>query len=355
MEKVGIITFYGHTNYGNRLQTFAVQTILEDRGFIADTLVWVNNLLGWHTFTIRQYLKGNDKASRIRHFWKFNKKYIRTKLYSGVGKKIPSKFISEYSYFVTGSDQVWNVKMNRKEENNNLYFLSFAEDKKKVCISPSIGINTIPEEYVQRVRQWLSGFRYLSCREKRGAHEITRVTGRECEWLIDPTLYLSPEQWKTKLSLQSIGGLPYVFVFFLDGMSGELHDQIREYAAGKYSIIDPSDPHSKYYDIDPADFLELLSNAHMVFTDSFHVTAFSINFHVPFYVFPRNIVRNMTSRIESICETFCLTNRYIKIQNSFDILESCNFEAADQQLAVERQKFSEYLDKCFGQRLKGII
>ena len=38
MEKVGIITIYDENNYGNRLQNYAVQTILEKMGFEVKTL-----------------------------------------------------------------------------------------------------------------------------------------------------------------------------------------------------------------------------------------------------------------------------------------------------------------------------
>ena len=95
------------------------------------------------------------------------------------------------------------------------------------------------------------------------------------------------------------------------------------------------------------EFVRLLANARMVFTDSFHVTAFSINFHIPFYVFNRNKVAHMTSRIESVCEVFGMQERYIPEQKRFSISESCDFRQADQQLLVERKKFFDYLDRCF--------
>ena len=354
MKKTGIITLYSNFNYGNRLQNLAVQTLLREYGFNTDAFVFMDSRRFWLLLIFKQYIKGfffkDLAASRFCSFLRFNRKYVRTRyLYGTKDQKLP-KVVSEYSYFVTGSDQVWNVKLNPKvEKDHDLYFLIFAEDKQKVCISPSIGSSTIPEEYTERMSKWLSGFRYLSCREKQGAQEISRITGRECEWLIDPTLYVSREKWKELFSLKPLRRAPYIFVFFLDGMSEELSRHIKEYAVnGGYSVIDPSDRNSGFFSIDPSEFIEFLSNAHMVFTDSFHVTAFSINFHVPFYVFTRNILQNMTSRIESICETFCLEDRYIRHQKEFEIRESCNFEDVDKQLAAERRKFSSYLDKCFG-------
>ena len=352
MSKIGIITFYGNSNYGNRLQNLAVQTILEEYGFKAETLVFMNNRFKWWTYNYRMYVKGiihrDPNIFRILNFLKFNKKYINMRYLYEKENKIPSKFVSKYAYFVTGSDQVWNVCYKTVARNTDLYFLLFSEDSQKVCISPSIGVSTIPEEYTGQLREWLSGFRYLSCREKKGAQEITRITGRECEWLIDPTLYVTREQWERILSLKPVRQSPYVFVFFLVGMSKDLSEHIEKYAeSAGYTVINPSDPKSGFYSIGPAKFIELLANAQIVFTDSFHVTAFSINFHKPFYVFNRKTGQNVTSRIESVCERFCLSERYIRQHKPFVIYESCSFEAADKQLIIERKKFMDYLDRCF--------
>lgn len=354
MKKIGIITLYGNQNYGNRLQNLAVQEMLEDRGFRAESIVLIDRRFQWRqrTFALRKFfqgiLLGDIQAARIYHFLAFDRKYIRTKYLLRTDGPIPAKSLPEYDYFVAGSDQVWNPCMKVVAGNSVLFFLRFAEDARKVCISPSIGVDAIPEEYVERMRQWLSGFRYLSCREKKGAQEISRITGRDCEWLIDPTLFISGERWKKILSWKASEQVPYVFVAFLDGISKELDRHIEDYAAaGGYTIINPFDPGNRFYGIDPAKFVELISNAHIVFTDSFHVTAFSINFHVPFYVFNRNTIQDISSRIESICETFCLEERYIHQQKPFEIQESCCFDAADRQLVIERRKLSDYLDKCF--------
>ena len=354
MKKIGIITLYGNQNYGNRLQNLAVQEILEERGFRAESIVLIDRRYQWlwRTLVFRKFFQGiilgDIQAARLFHFLAFGRKYIRTKYLPRTDGQIPVNLLSEYDFFVAGSDQVWNIDTKIVTRDSTFYFLRFAEDASKVCISPSIGLDVIPEEYLEKMRQWLSGFRYLSCREKKGAQEISRITGRDCEWLIDPTLYISGERWKKILSLKASGLAPYVFMAFLDGISKDLMKHLEEYAAGGgYTIIDPFDPCSSFYGIDPAKFIELLSNAHIVFTDSFHAAAFSINFHVPFYVFDRNTVQNISSRIESICETFCLEERYIHQQKPFEIRESCSFDAADRQLIVERRRFSDYLDKCF--------
>ena len=227
------------------------------------------------------------------------------------------------------------------------YLLEFAEDRQKICVSPSIGRKEIDPKREERFRKAFEGFRYLSCREKQGAQEITRISGRPCEWLVDPTLYLTRNEWKTLLSVEKKQGEPYILLFFLGGISEALLQCVKEYATGRFRIVNPSDSKDPSYSCDPAEFVSLIANAHLVFTDSFHATAFSANFHVPFYVFERNQAENMTSRIESICELLGMSDRCIHKQESLQIEEACDFEGADKQLAIERQKFSEYLDRCF--------
>ena len=180
MKKIGIITIYGYQNYGNRLQNLAVQEILRERGFCAESIVLVDSHMKWRwrTLALRKFLQGkilgDIQSERIYRFLAFDRKYIKTKYLFKTDGQESFHSLPEYDYFAVGSDQVWNICMNSIARNSAFYFLRFAEDARKVCISPSIGVDAIPEEYVEQVRQWLSGFRYLSCREKKGAQEITQ-------------------------------------------------------------------------------------------------------------------------------------------------------------------------------------
>ena len=352
MKRVGIITLSDNLNYGNRLQNFAVHHILTQRGYCSESIVCENSRFKhyMHPFTnwIKRYVLKEPFAFRIHSFQRFNYKYIPRRFFFSKYYELPSGFKNNYDYFVTGSDQVWNVNFFIPEKFDgqfDYYFLQFANDYQKICFSPGIG--RFKTEYLKMVANALKGYRYLSCREQQGADVLKQITGRECYCLIDPTLFLSKNDWKDALSIKTPEGEPYIFVFFIDGMTEELKSFVEKYASSRYRILDPSDITSPLYSIDPAEFVALLSGAHMVFTDSFHVTAFAINFHVPFYVFNRKKVKNMTSRIESICEMFSLQSRYIHEQEPFPVEEECGFELADNQLLIERKKLSDYLDQCF--------
>ncbi len=350
MKKIGIITVYDEKNYGNRLQNLAVQSILEKRGMQVESIFCQMDRLRFYARRIvdlgKSIIVKDPPSIRRWSFIRFNKKFIYTRFYYNKDFKFPQSIKNKYDYFIAGSDQIWNFGY-QSEPLLKLFLLSFADDRQKICISPSIGMSYVDNAHEQLFREGLRGFKQLSCREKQGAAELSRITGRECEILIDPTLYITRDEWAQMFQIRPQKIEAYIFVFFLAWVSDELTDFIKSYAEGKYRIINPSDPSSKYYGIDPAEFVTLLSNAHMVFTDSFHVTAFSINFHVPFYVFNRNKSTKMTSRIESICELFHLEDRYIRQQTSFDLRENCRFDDADRQMKIEREKFLDYLDRCF--------
>ena len=352
MKKIGIITLFGNINYGNRLQNCAVHAILTRRGFQAETIIiekhrWkplLYPMVNW----IKRTLIKDPLALRIYHFQKFNKNHVPLRIVYSGDYTLPRGFTERYDYFVTGSDQVWNITASYDERYKSFLLLEFADDAQKICISPSIGVSTFGERDSARMREALSGYRNLCCREKQGAQELTRITGRPCEWLIDPTLFLTAQNWVELLDIHPTKSEPTLFVYFLDGIGTGLKSFIQDFAQRRgLRIVDPSDPHGSLFSVGPAKFVELLAGAEMVFTDSFHVTAFSINFHVPFYAFDRNKMKNRSSRIESICECLGLSDRFIREQRPFEIQVTCDFENVDAGLQSQRDQFAAYLDKCF--------
>ena len=71
-----------------------------------------------------------------------------------------------------------------------------------------------------------------------------------------------------------------------------------------YVSVDGDEGITHLYDVGPREFISLFNNAVYVITDSFHGTAFSINFNIPFTTL-LNPVSNLNSRALSILQ---LTN-----------------------------------------------
>ena len=354
-KKIGIVTLFGCYNFGNRLQNYAVQKLFENRGYSVETLVCeksrIRLFLRYFKFFINGLCGDGDGKRRIA-FRRFNKKKIPVRYFFEKDMRIKSRVAAEYDFFVTGGDQVWNPGITPEKRQN--YFLSFAHRAQRICVAPSIGADHIGDEHAALYKKGLCGFPYLSCREDIGARAITHVSGRECEHIIDPTLALSADKWcafETDCAVKE----KYVVMFFLGDVADGLRRNITEYAQQNgYVIIDPSDPKSKYYSVTPDKFVSLINNAQLVFTDSFHVTAFSINLNTPFYVYDRfekksELSSKMNSRIKSLVSLLCQESRYVDYDFSDFIIE-CDFEKTNQSLLLQRQKCSSYIDKCLSQK-----
>ena len=61
----------------------------------------------------------------------------------------------------------------------------------------------------------------------------------------------------------------------------------------------------------PSEFLSLITNASFIITNSFHGTAFSINFDVPFYTVVSEKKKN-NNRMESLLDYVGLGKRIVK-------------------------------------------
>lgn len=342
MDKIAIITLYGYINYGNRFQNYAIQELLKKYDFEVDTIVvrkrskiFLKNML-----EIFKAILGNTKSRRYLKLWEFSNKYIQTKNIYTSDLHIDSKYAQFYSYFVVGSDQVWNPYIRRRERDN--FFLRFTEQKQRICLAPSFGVDEIPKESLEDFKNGLMGFDILSSREKTGLDIILKLTGRKAKCLIDPTLVLNKKDWHKLFEKPTSISENYIVVSFLGEIDTKCFGKINSLAQEhKLNIINVME---KAYS--PGEILYMLSNASLVCTDSFHFSAFSINFNTPFIVFRRkgnNIESNMFSRLSNLLELFKLGER-VSERIDWKNPMVCDFERANEILENERDSFFKYLD-----------
>lgn len=355
MKKIGIVTQYGNTNYGNRLQNYAVQTILEKEGYYAETIVCCKNknkeflkkcrnVLGW--------LLHKPQSVRRHRFDNYNKKCIKTNFVFSTSGLIGESEAQKYDFLITGSDQVWNPETRLNEKDN--FLLRFCQRDQRIAIAPSMGVVSFPPSCQTEFKIGFQGFPYLSCREKDGADAISTLAEKECETIIDPTLVLQENEWMRVAKKINVPER-YVVAFFLGDIRESTNNIIKDYARKQnLIIIEPNNPNDSYYKSDPFEFLWIIKHAHIIFTDSFHVTAFSLNFHVPFYVFERkqkqSVSERMMSRLTSLLTTVRMEDRIFTDGTQITSVDS--FSEADCILEIERKKFIDYLHKCLNQKLQ---
>lgn len=355
-EKIGLVTLFGCFNYGNRLQNYAVTKLLSKYGYSVETIVCeklsVRAVAGRLYRTVLRIINPrNGDNKRYKNFSKFNDRELIVRRFVNKKCLIPPKIKNEYAFFVVGSDQVWNPEIRQNERSN--FFLQFADREQRICISPSVAVTSISEKDKRTFSIGLRGFPYLCCREADGAKIIEDIAEKKCYHLLDPTLAINQSEWRA-FSKSIDMPKKYLVSFFLGNVSIDINKKIMQYAEDNgLAIIDMSKKDSKYYSISPDEFVFLIDHATMVFTDSFHAAAFSINMNTPFYVFDRvdkvKEANNMVSRIKSLVEVLGLNTRYSDVSH-LSIENFCDFSEANQRLEVERRKFDDYVKKCLRQK-----
>ncbi|MEC6747678.1 polysaccharide pyruvyl transferase family protein [Marinilactibacillus sp. XAAS-LB27] len=368
-KKVGILTITDYGNYGNRLQNYATQEILKGKGFEVTTVKsrvgnqieksFKEKLKEFRPNDISRIIKNRMnnkkhaevKSERYSKFVKFSKDNIKETPYTVTEEAIPSDIDQQFDYFVTGSDQVWNPNYRK---GSGIDFLTFASKEKRIALSPSFGISTIPSEYRNKYSKMIEEMAHLSVREEAGAKIIKELTNREAEVLVDPTLVLEEVEWK-KLSKKPniISDKKYLLTYFLGPIAEKTQAFLDKVSSEKnLEIIYLHDlkRSPSYYSVDPSEFLYLIDHAELFCTDSFHGSIFSIVFKTPFVVCDRieNSELKMSSRIDTLLKKFSLSERHESQSLGLSVEEvlELNTSHIEDVLIKEREQYINYIDKA---------
>lgn len=280
---------------------------------------------------------------REYNFKKFNDRYIN----SAFDYKIKKDLNNRYDYFIAGSDQIWNPYWLK----NSTEFLQFADRNKRIAYAASFGVSEIKPDKVEMVRRGLNGIDYISVREQAGAKIVKDLTGKDVPVLVDPTLLLTAEEWERVMERPSwYRDEKYILVYFLSKLPDKIKKDIQNLAEKyKLKIVDLMDKENiDYYCFPPSEFLYLIKNCSLMYTDSFHGTVFSILNKRPFVTFSREGGMNMDSRIDTLLSMFNLQNRKISKENNYEIANPMEIEYPDIEAILnrERQRSKEFLCKA---------
>lgn len=343
--KIGIVTYTHGTNFGQRLQNYALQTVLENMGHKVYTLQQTlpfgikgrikNYLLQIEYILIPQYNKSNEKKRRVV-FKKFNRKYIcfysRKLRFNGKNTWVKSKFDA----FIVGSDQIWSPLSCYVGDNS---FLKFADDNQKMTYAPSFSVTHFPQDKEEYYHEALLHFRYLSIREDRGAEIIRELTGQDAKVVVDPTLLLDKNDWnliRKKCSIKP--SVNYILEMFIGSLPSDIQEVECKYECSILRV-DSNTP------ISPDDFIDIVADASLVLTDSFHATVFSAIYHVPFINYSRSEIGDvMNSRFDTLYRILGVESRQwsnMKQKSNY----SMDFGEIDNNICIEKQKSFQFLQE----------
>ena len=365
--KVAIYTITNGTNYGNKLQNYALQRVLEKKDIEVETLLNKCSAFDFK-LSLKDILKRkidgykakkkNAKYKKViegreKSFEEFKSKYIK---FSDIviNNNYDSPEINDrYDYFVCGSDQIWNPNFL---SNANANFLSFAKEEKRIAYAPSIAVDEVPKKRVEEYTNYFKMIPHMSVREKQGAKIIKDLTNMDVPVLLDPTMLLTKEEWEQleeKPNLDYNLDEPYMLTCFLGKISKERKQffvDISEKFGLKLINLTQLD-YEKEYMLNPSHFLYLVHNAKLMITDSFHACVFSILYNTPFYVLQREDVwLSMNSRMDTLLGTFNLKDRKTN-ENIDNISLECDYTHIQEILEYERKRSEEFLNNAL--KLKG--
>ena len=385
MDKIiGIVSCYFQHNYGSMLQAYATQMALDKLGYKNETIdisgfnreikiaknlyfakasLTSDILLSKMGMAMNVLLKRIPKSkyatnSKIRaeKFDSFSKaKFRLSRIYHSkaeLGDACPEK----YSAVIVGSDQLWlpgNIAAD-------YYTLNFVpKTVNTIAYATSFGQSSLPKDSAEKASAFLKKIRHISVREESGQKLVKQLTGRSVPVVCDPTLLFTGDEWMSIQVNKPIIKGRYILCYFLGNNSPHREFAKRLKAETECKIIalthldeyvksDEGYADSTPYDIDPADFLNLVRNAEYVCTDSFHCSVFSILYRRCFFSFrryTRETRQSTNSRLDTLFNLLGISGR---IMNGDEDIKKCvdlpiDYDEVHKNLGVIREKSYDYL------------
>lgn len=305
VKRIGLMTSHASMNFGGLLQAYALKETIKKLGYECEMVNYKPEVhdLKKHPLQFVFGRKGFFKKGfygvthykalkeRMQVISSFRKKYYEVDDSSFFGFDQLPEACSKYDLLCVGSDQLWNL--NQKDNENRAYMLDFEHHCPAISYAISFGDGLQKKkEMIEASLPLVQAFRSVSVREQEGK-DFLAEHGISSEVVLDPTLMVDPEFWNRFRTKKRIVKGKYILVYGFENASQKYADLIR--AAKKMSeildlpvvnpIMTPDLAYAgfkNYTKCGPLHFLNLVDNAEMVVTNSFHGTIFSALFGTPF-------------------------------------------------------------------------
>ena len=359
---IAIITWNNFCNFGTFLQAYALQKYLSNIGVNAVIIddyhfsvrkTLIDNIIHYVKFILKflffrkKYENQRKEDKSVKNYQYFKKQYLN--IDSDV---LPLERLNHrYDLFVCGSDQIWNPGVFNKYEAHKFYFATFAS-KPKVAYAPSVGRSEIPKEIEHLYKEMISDFSKLSTRELGVSNVLEKISGKQIDTVLDPTLLLERDEWY-KLVRQSDDSSNTLLLYLLT-YNIAYYNKAVVYAKQNglnLVVIKPCGvnmPVDETVSAGPIEFLQLISTSKFIMTDSFHAVIFSIIYKKQFAAlkrFKKNNKENQNIRLDNLLNIVNLADRFIDEDSlsNIEILPILNYSQVDILLSDYINHSKEYL------------
>jgi hypothetical protein len=387
MKKIGIVSCYFQHNYGSMLQALATQMALDKLNYENETVdisgfnheikkakllyfakasltsdILLSKLGMAKNVLIKKFSKNEYAAmSRIRDekFDDFSKKWFRMSPQYTSKKELGNSCKESYSSVLVGSDQLWlpgNIAAG-------YYTLNFVpETVNTIAYATSFGQSSLPKDSARKAALFLKKIRHIGVREESGQKLVKELAGRDVPVVCDPTLLFTGEEWLSIQKDEPIVEDKYILCYFLGNNPPhrEFAKRLREATGCKIIALTHLDEFVKSdegyadetpYNVNPADFLNLIRNATYVCTDSFHCSVFSMLYKKVFFTFKRYARKTKSSTNSRLDTLFRLAGVSERILEGTEDIQKClymeiDYNSVHQNFAKIREESYQYLQKA---------
>lgn len=358
MKKIGLLTFHASHNCGSMLQTFALQSILQDLGYNVEIINFSNTnqkklySIFYENNNLKNILKNVILFFHINKIKNTNLEYQKF-IYDNFNLSENSfertnelkEDLFDYNIYVCGSDQIWNTVIC---DGDDAYFLPFVKKHLKIAYAPSFGAKNpkkFKKEY-QKYAQFIASFDFVSVRENNGQKWIKDLTGIDVPIVLDPTLVVNKEKYTLiECPLQ----LPEKYIFYYaPGYMKDITKFVQK-VAKKYNlpvvVFNSKQFYVKGLNLkrfiipkleNPSTYLWLIKNAQIVFTTSYHGTIFSTIYRKVFWTLKNTDMFEDDDRVRTLVNQLGMESRVILplFDKEFNYLENPDYEKYEKKLDV---------------------
>jgi hypothetical protein len=341
--KIGILTASRTDNNGTDLQAFAMQKLFcrlgaEDVEIIdyictkIDTKTPIKlNLRNLFFLPIYLYNRYSHRRFRKRNLNKSTRIYNKANVHT-----IP------YDAVVVGSDQVWNLDTTGGDLS---FFLPFDKPGfRKYSYAASLGTAKLDlwnENY--NIKQYLTSFDCISVREKSGVEALDKM-GISSFQSLDPILMTKPDDWLQFTMPAWKRNYILLYLVAYDSDAVMYAQKIADQKKCDVVMLNPGIKHWKgvkpYPFVSVERWINLVANADMVITNSYHGLSFSILFHreIRLCLLPSSSKNN--ARLLDLVDELHLTDCVLKKnKEAFKSIDWASVEERKMRIGKESEEY----------------
>lgn len=351
-------------NYGALLHSWAFQQVLKNKLKVLDTEIIdyiPNHFNGLNLkYPILSYIKGLRPRATIKalpNAYYHAQRYEKFKDFVNKNMVISrqqytmeslNNTILDYDCIICESDVIWSPNsMGGKFDPSFFMALDSMKDKKKIAYAPSLANAEFSKEQEQEFVDLLKSVDFISTREHYAVEYIKKLSNRSVNHVLDPTMLLTGEDY-SHITAKRLIPEKYLLIYFPLQFMPRLVEQAKQFAKEKgLKVVEISSyslekiRHKTFTAAGIEEFISLIKNAEVIFSNSFHGVCFSILFEKDFYAYSRKTGR----KIEDFCQLLGLDNRFIRNFN-FSEQHPIDYHEVNKLLKNERTKSLKWLEEA---------